>query len=55
MSCGICGSTNTSGGSWSGDWCNECGAHEIIDEWITLEEYKSSSSDSKDEEEEMND
>lgn len=31
--CGICGSYDIGCGSWSGAWCNNCGALEIIDEW----------------------
>ena len=36
--CGICGSTDTGSGSWSGAWCNDCGAKEVIDEWQSSDE-----------------
>lgn len=38
--CSKCGSRNIGGGSWCGDWCYNCGAHYIFDEWVTDEELE---------------
>lgn len=50
MSCGICGSTNTRGGSWTPTRCLNCGAMEGVGEWYydldsrpTIEEIREKS------------
>jgi|LGVF01.1.fsa_nt_gb hypothetical protein len=40
MICGICGSDNVRGGSWTPDRCLNCGASNALDDWYFDEDAR---------------